>query len=76
MLQAGKSPAQLATRSLNSSNELVQESSWGKGLPVRKADKLTAISKPMWKPQLITIVWVSTACCRDSFTFYYSVVLK
>jgi hypothetical protein len=45
----------------------------GKGRPVRKADNLTAISKPivqkMWEPRCLTAVWVSTASHRDIFTF-------
>jgi hypothetical protein len=46
----------------------------GKGRPARKADNLTAICEPIaWKirePQCLTTVWVSTACYRDSFTFF------
>jgi hypothetical protein len=45
----------------------------GEGRPARKADKLTAICEPivykMWKPQHLTALWVSMACCRDTFTF-------
>jgi hypothetical protein len=46
----------------------------GEGLPVRKADNLTAISEPivykMWKPLRLTTLWASTTCYRDSFTFF------
>jgi hypothetical protein len=46
----------------------------GKGRPERKADNLTAISEPiimkMWQPRSLTTLWASTACYRDSFTFY------
>jgi hypothetical protein len=45
----------------------------GKGRPARKADNLTAICEPivykMWEPRILTTLWVSTACYRDSFTF-------
>jgi hypothetical protein len=44
------------------------------GLAVRKADNLTAICQPivyiMWDPRLVTTIWASTACYRDSFTFF------
>jgi hypothetical protein len=47
----------------------------GEGRPVRKADNLTAICEPivykMWEPQHLTVLWVSTARYRDTFTFYY-----
>jgi hypothetical protein len=47
----------------------------GKGRPARKAD-LTAICEPivykMWEPRRLTTLWASTACYRDSFTFYYN----
>jgi hypothetical protein len=46
---------------------------WVKGRPAHEADNLIAISDPivykMWKPQRLTTLWASTACCRDSFTF-------
>jgi hypothetical protein len=46
----------------------------GKGRPARKADNLTAICVPivykMWEPRRLTTIWNSTACYRDSFTFY------
>jgi hypothetical protein len=46
-----------------------------KGLPERKAHNLTAIYEPivekMWERRLLTTQWVSTACCKDSFTFFY-----
>jgi hypothetical protein len=45
----------------------------GKG-PARKADNLTAICEPivekMWEPRRLTTLWASTACYRDSFTFF------
>jgi hypothetical protein len=45
----------------------------GKG-PARMADNLTAIHKPIiwkiWKPRRLTSLWASTACYRNSFTFY------
>jgi hypothetical protein len=52
-----------------------QESFWGdKGRRAHKADNLTAICVPivyiMWKPRRLTTLWVSTACYRDSFTFF------
>jgi hypothetical protein len=41
----------------------------------RKANNLTAICEPVvlkkWEPQRLTILWASTACYRDSFTFFY-----
>jgi hypothetical protein len=40
---------------------------------VRKADNFTAICEPivwkMWESRRLTILWASTACYRDSFTF-------
>jgi hypothetical protein len=40
--------------------------------PARKDDNLTVICEPivqkMWEPQ--PLLWGSTACCRDSFTFH------
>jgi hypothetical protein len=45
-----------------------------KARPARKADNLTAICKPIvkkiWDPRRLTTLWASTACYRDSFTFY------
>jgi hypothetical protein len=45
----------------------------GKGWPGRKAD-ITAICKPivqkMWEPRRLTTLRTSTACYRDSFTFF------
>jgi hypothetical protein len=29
----------------------------------------------MWEPRLLTILWASTACYRDSFTFFYTLNL-
>jgi hypothetical protein len=47
----------------------------GKWRPARKADNLTAICEPtvwkMWEPRRLTILWASTTCYRDSFTFIY-----
>jgi hypothetical protein len=41
-----------------------------KGWPVREADNLTALCEPilsrMWEPRLLTTLWASTACYRDS----------
>jgi hypothetical protein len=43
--------------------------------PASKADNLTAICEPavekMLEPRSLTTLWASTACYRDSFTFYY-----
>jgi hypothetical protein len=41
----------------------------GKGRPARKAHKLNAICEP-----ILSIMWAplaSTACYRDSFTFFF-----
>jgi hypothetical protein len=47
----------------------------GKGEPARKPDNLTAICEPtvyeIWEPRRLTILWASTACYTDSFTFYF-----
>jgi hypothetical protein len=51
-----------------------------KGRPACKADNLTAVYEPiclynMWEPRRLTIPWASTACYKDTFTFftfYYS----
>jgi hypothetical protein len=47
----------------------------GKGRPACKANNLTAICEPivykMWEPRRLTILWVSTACYRDNFTFFF-----
>jgi hypothetical protein len=44
--------------------------------PVRKADNLTAICEPtvqkMGEPRRLTTLRASTACYRDSFTFFYT----
>jgi hypothetical protein len=46
----------------------------GKGRPARKADNFTAICEPivykMCEPQSLTTLWASTACYRDSYTFF------
>jgi hypothetical protein len=45
-----------------------------KGRPERKADNFTANCEPvvskMWEPRRLTIQWASTACYKDSFTFF------
>jgi hypothetical protein len=56
-----------------------QEYSWNvlrdKRRSARKADNLIAIYEPivfkMWEPQHLTTLWVSTACYRDTFTYFY-----
>jgi hypothetical protein len=51
----------------------------GKGHLARKADNLTAICEPMsrkiWEPRRLTVLWASTAYYRDSFTFYIYVYM-
>jgi hypothetical protein len=46
-----------------------------KGRPTREADNLATIRKwivyKMWEPRRLTILWVSTACFRDIFTYLY-----
>jgi hypothetical protein len=46
----------------------------GKGRPARKADNLKAVCEPIFykmsEPRRLTTLWASTACYRDSFTFY------
>jgi hypothetical protein len=46
----------------------------GKGRPARKTDNHTVIFEPtvwiMWEPRRLTIIWASTVCYRDSFTFF------
>jgi hypothetical protein len=50
------------------------------GRPVRKADNFTAICElivyKMWVPRRLTTLCASTACYRDSFTFYIFTVTK
>jgi hypothetical protein len=45
-----------------------------KECPARKADDFTAICEPIvykiWEPRRLTTLSASTACFRDSFTFY------
>jgi hypothetical protein len=45
----------------------------GKGWPALKAYNLIAICEPialkMCEPERLTTLWISMACCRDSFTF-------
>jgi hypothetical protein len=47
----------------------------GKGRQAREAENLTAIRKQivwkMWEPRRLTTLWASTACYRDSFTFFF-----
>jgi hypothetical protein len=52
-----------------------QESFGGKGRPARKADNLTVIKK-MWEPRRLTLVWASTACCKDSFSLFILTSIK
>jgi hypothetical protein len=51
-----------------------------KGRPTRKADNLTAICEQivwkMWEPRRLTTLWASTACYRDSFTFYSKGIMR
>jgi hypothetical protein len=46
----------------------------GKGWLMHKAINLMAISKPIiwkiWEPRRLRILWASTGCYRDDFTFY------
>jgi hypothetical protein len=50
----------------------------GKGRSARKADNLTSICESIalkiWEPRRFTILWASTACYRDSFMFYISII--
>jgi hypothetical protein len=45
----------------------------GVGRPARKAENFTAICEPtvykMWDPRRLIILWASTTCYRDSFSF-------
>jgi hypothetical protein len=47
----------------------------GKGWPALKAGHLATICEPtvykMWEPRRLTNLWSSTACYRDSFTFFF-----
>jgi hypothetical protein len=51
----------------------------GKERPALKADNLTAICEPivwqMWDTRRLTTLWASTACYRDSFTFFTSLMV-
>jgi hypothetical protein len=66
------------TMALDSTQPLTEMStrnlSGGKGRPAHKADNLTAIYEPnvkkMWEPGHLTTLWASTACYRDSVTFF------
>jgi hypothetical protein len=46
----------------------------GKERPARKADNFTDMCETtvynMWEPRRLTTLWASTACYRDSFTFF------
>jgi hypothetical protein len=46
------------------------------GRPALRADNLAAIYEPivqkMWEPQHLTTLGASTACYRDTFTFFFS----
>jgi hypothetical protein len=46
----------------------------GKVRPARKADNFIAVCESivhkMWEPRRLTTIWASTACYRDSFTFF------
>jgi hypothetical protein len=72
------------TMALGSTQPLTQMSArnmpGGKGRPARKADNLTAICEPivykMWEPQHLTTLWDSTACYRDTFTYYMIACMK
>jgi hypothetical protein len=52
--------------------------SGGEGRPACKADNLTAICEPivykMWEPRRLTTLCASTACYRDSFTFFLIII--
>jgi hypothetical protein len=47
----------------------------GKGRPARKAYNLAAICEPIvqkiWEPRRLATLWTSTACYRDTFTFFF-----
>jgi hypothetical protein len=51
---------------------------WGKGRSARKADNLTAVCESivwkMWEPRCLTNLLASTACYRDSCTFFIAYV--
>jgi hypothetical protein len=50
-----------------------------KGRQKHKADNLTVICQPiilkMWELRRLTTLWASTACYRDSFTYYDPIFL-
>jgi hypothetical protein len=53
-------------------NEYQESSCGSKGRPAHKADNLTAIcmlSRKMREHRRLTIVWTSTACYKNSFTY-------
>jgi hypothetical protein len=68
----------LGVHSASNRNEY-QESSWGKGRPVCKADSLTAICEPdvqkVCEPRRFTTLWASPACYRHGFTFFFYLYL-
>jgi hypothetical protein len=47
----------------------------GNGRPALKADNLTAVCEStvykMWEPRRLTTLWVSTACYKERFIFFY-----
>jgi hypothetical protein len=42
----------------------------GKARPARKAENLTAICEPIVGTSTSQTLWASTACYRDTFTFF------
>jgi hypothetical protein len=52
----------------------------GKGRPAHKAGNFTAICEPtvfkMWGPRRLTTLWTSTACYRDSFAFFFFLLVR
>jgi hypothetical protein len=46
----------------------------GKGQPARRADNPAVFYEPiiyeMWEPEHLTTLWASTACYRDTLTFF------
>jgi hypothetical protein len=51
-----------------------------KGPPARNSNNLTVICVPifqkMWEPRRLTSLWVSTACYRESFTFFLPLPMR
>jgi hypothetical protein len=51
----------------------------GEGRPEHKAaspSSLSLLSRRMWDPRRLTTLWASTACYKDSFTFYLPSIKK